>query len=326
MASIFDSLKIKNIELRNRIVLPPLVRFSIVGLDGYVTDELVDWYEDVLRGGVGFVIVEATAVSEDGKLRENQLGIWNDSFISGLKRIADKCHEYNVPVLIQIHHAGFKEGIKDVDKSILDEILEKFKSAFKRAKLAGFDGIEIHGAHTYLISQLNSRLWNTRDDEYGGSFEKRMYFSRRLIEETRELFDDNFILGYRMGGNEPELSDGIEIAKYLESLGIDLIHVSSGGEKVRCMIARMMLTNANVLMFDNPNDHLDLESITSLNKALINFKGPILFGAHDHEFIQTVANRIIEITPKGILDKTMTYDEYLEDERVQARLEELYAE
>mgnify|MGYP000394054289 FL=1 len=113
MASIFDSLKIKNIELRNRIVLPPLVRFSIVGLDGYVTDELVDWYEDVLRWRSSFVIVEATAVSEDGKLRENQLGIWNDSFISGLKRIADKCHEYNVPVLIQIHHAGFKEGIKD---------------------------------------------------------------------------------------------------------------------------------------------------------------------------------------------------------------------
>lgn len=228
MASIFDSLKIKNIELRNRIVLPPLVRFSIVGLDGYVTDELVDWYEDVLRGGVGFVIVEATAVSEDGKLRENQLGIWNDSFISGLKRIADKCHEYNVPVLIQIHHAGFKEGIKDVDKSVLEDILEKFKIAFKRAKLAGFDGIEIHGAHTYLISQLNSRLWNTRDDEYGGSFEGRMYFSKRLIEETRYLFNDDFILGYRMGGNEPELSDGIEIAKYLESLGVDLLHISSG--------------------------------------------------------------------------------------------------
>ncbi|WP_300620899.1 NADH:flavin oxidoreductase [uncultured Fusobacterium sp.] len=228
MASIFDSFKIKNIELRNRIVLPPLVRFSIVGLDGYVTDELVEWYEDVLRGGVGFVIVEATAVSEDGKLRENQLGIWNDSFIPGLKRIADKCHEYNVPVIIQIHHAGFKEDIKNVDKSVLEDILEKFKIAFHRAKLAGFDGIEIHGAHTYLISQLNSRLWNTRNDEYGGSFEGRMYFSKRLIEETRKLFDDNFILGYRMGGNEPELSDGIEIAKYLEGLGVDVIHVSSG--------------------------------------------------------------------------------------------------
>lgn len=228
MASIFDGFKIKNIELRNRIVLPPLVRFSILDVDGYVNDELVAWYEDVLRGGVGMVIVEATAVSEDGKLRENQLGIWDDTFISGLKKIADKCHEYNVPVLIQLHHAGFKEDIKNVDKHILDEILEKFKIAFHRAKLAGFDGIEIHGAHTYLISQLNSRLWNTREDEYGGSFEKRMYFSKRLIEETRELFDDNFILGYRMGGNEPELADGIEIAKYLESLGVDLLHVSSG--------------------------------------------------------------------------------------------------
>lgn len=228
MASIFDKLTIKNIELKNRIVLPPLVRFSIVGLDGYVTDELVSWYEDVLRGGVGLVIVEATAVSEDGKLRENQLGIWNDSFIPGLKKIADKCREYSVPALIQIHHAGFKEGIKDIDKLVLEEILEKFKLAFVRAKKAGFDGIEIHGAHTYLISQLNSRLWNTRTDEYGGPFENRMYFSKRLIEETRELFDDNFILGYRMGGNEPELADGIEIAKYLEKLGIDLLHVSSG--------------------------------------------------------------------------------------------------
>lgn len=228
MASIFDKLTIKNIELKNRIVLPPLVRFSIVGLDGYVTDELVSWYEDVLRGGVGLVIVEATAVSEDGKLRENQLGIWNDSFIPGLKKIADKCREYCVPALIQIHHAGFKEGIKDIDKLVLEEILEKFKLAFVRAKKAGFDGIEIHGAHTYLISQLNSRLWNTRTDEYGGPFENRMYFSKRLIEETRELFDDNFILGYRMGGNEPELADGIEIAKYLEKLGIDLLHVSSG--------------------------------------------------------------------------------------------------
>lgn len=228
MPSIFTKLKIKNIELKNRIVLPPLVRFSLIGTDGYVTDDLIKWYEDVLVGGVGLVIVEATAVAEDGKLRENQLGIWNDTFINGLKKIADKCHEYNVPVLIQIHHAGFKERIRDIDKSILEDILDKFKIAFSRAKKAGFDGIEIHGAHTYLISQLNSRLWNTRTDEYGGSFENRMYFSKRLIEETKELFDDNFILGYRMGGNEPELSDGIEIAKYLEKLGIDLLHVSSG--------------------------------------------------------------------------------------------------
>ena len=103
------------------------------------------------------------------------------------------------------------------------------------------------------------------------------------------------------------------------------VSVLSGGEKVRCMLSKLMLSGANVLLFDNPSDHLDLESITSLNKALIKFKGTILFGAHDHEFIQTVANRIIEITPKGLVDKVTTYDEYLEDETIQARLDEMYS-
>ena len=228
MPKLFDSINIKNIKIKNRIVLPPLVRFSMVGKDGFVTDRVVEWYRDVCVGGTGLVIVEASAVAEDGKLRDNQLGIWDDKFIAGLKRIADICHEYEVPVLIQLHHAGFKDKIKDVPEHILDEILESFKRAFRRAREAGFDGIEIHGAHTYLISQLNSRLWNLRDDKYGGTFEKRMYFSKRLIEETRELFNDDFILGYRMGGNEPEVKDGIEIAKYLEKLGVDILHVSSG--------------------------------------------------------------------------------------------------
>lgn len=101
--------------------------------------------------------------------------------------------------------------------------------------------------------------------------------------------------------------------------------VLSGGEKVRCMLSRMMLSGANVLMLDNPTDHLDLESITSLNKSLERFDGTVLFTTHDHEFIQTVATKIIEITPNGILEKEMEYDDYLNDEKVQARLEELYS-
>jgi ATPase subunit of ABC transporter with duplicated ATPase domains len=100
--------------------------------------------------------------------------------------------------------------------------------------------------------------------------------------------------------------------------------VLSGGEKVRCMLSKMMLSGANVLMLDEPTNHLDLESIESLNNGLIDFKGPILFTSHDHQFVQTVANRIIEITPAGILDKLMTYDEYLTDERVKAQRGELY--
>ena len=100
--------------------------------------------------------------------------------------------------------------------------------------------------------------------------------------------------------------------------------VLSGGEKVRCMLSKMMLSGANVLLLDNPTDHLDLESITSLNKSLERFNGTVLFTTHDHEFIQTIATKIIEITPKGIVEKEMEYDDYLNNETVQARLTEMY--
>lgn len=102
------------------------------------------------------------------------------------------------------------------------------------------------------------------------------------------------------------------------------VTVLSGGEKVRCMLSRMMMSKANVLLFDNPTDHLDLESITSLNKALMKFSGTILFTAHDHEFIQTIANRIIELTPNGVVDKLMEFDEYIESDDVQERLATMY--
>nr|MDH3154726.1 ATP-binding cassette domain-containing protein [Bacillus licheniformis] len=101
--------------------------------------------------------------------------------------------------------------------------------------------------------------------------------------------------------------------------------VLSGGEKVRRMLSKMMLSGANVLMLDEPTNHLDLESITALNNGLISFKGAMLFTSHDHQFVQTIANRIIEITPNGIVDKQMSYDEFLEDKTVQDKLAELYA-
>ena len=101
-------------------------------------------------------------------------------------------------------------------------------------------------------------------------------------------------------------------------------NVLSGGEKVRCMLARMMLSGANVLLLDEPTNHLDLESITSLNNGLINYDGTLLFVSHDHQFIQTIANRIIEITPNGIVDRRMSYDEYLDNAEVKKLLAELY--
>ncbi|WP_299680458.1 ABC-F family ATP-binding cassette domain-containing protein [uncultured Tenacibaculum sp.] len=102
-------------------------------------------------------------------------------------------------------------------------------------------------------------------------------------------------------------------------------NVLSGGEKVRCMLSRMMMTRANILMLDEPTNHLDLESIQSLNNSLINFKGTVLFTTHDHEFAQTVANRIIEITPNGVIDKYATFDDYLDDSKVKELREKMYA-
>ncbi|WP_080845957.1 ABC-F family ATP-binding cassette domain-containing protein [Cytobacillus gottheilii] len=100
--------------------------------------------------------------------------------------------------------------------------------------------------------------------------------------------------------------------------------VLSGGEKVRCMLSKMMLSGSNVLLLDEPTNHLDLESITALNNGLINFKGSMIFASHDHQFIQTIANRIIELTPAGIIDKQMTYDEYLEDHELQKKVAGMY--
>jgi ATPase subunit of ABC transporter with duplicated ATPase domains len=101
-------------------------------------------------------------------------------------------------------------------------------------------------------------------------------------------------------------------------------NVLSGGEKVRCMLSKMMLAKANLLLMDEPTNHLDLESITALNNGMSEFQGTLMFTSHDHELVNTVANRIIEITPNGIIDKMMPYDDYLKDEKIQQAQEELY--
>ena len=102
------------------------------------------------------------------------------------------------------------------------------------------------------------------------------------------------------------------------------VKVLSGGEKMRCMIAKMMLCNANCLILDTPTNHLDLESIQAFNNNLVTYKGNILFASHDHEFIQTTANRIIELGPKGCIDKMMEYDDYISDEKIAALREFIY--
>ncbi len=137
-----------------------------------------------------------------------------------------------------------------------------------------------------------------------------------LVDWLSQFSDDNSEI-YLKGFLGKMLFSGEEVLKKASVL--------SGGEKMRCMIARMMMTNANTLVLDSPTNHLDLESIQAFNNTLKAFKGNILLSSHDHEFIQTVCNRIIELTPNGIIDKIMDYDDYITDERVLAARERLYA-
>ena len=151
-----------------------------------------------------------------------------------------------------------------------------------------------------------------------------------LPNENEEYFDgeDNLIDWLRQYSEE---KDEVYIRGFLGKMlftgeeTFKMSNVLSGGEKVRCMISRMMLKQANLLMLDEPTNHLDLESITAFNNGLKDYKGTVLFTSHDHEFTQTVANRILELTPNGFIDKLMTYDEYIDSEKVKEQQAELYA-
>ena len=137
-----------------------------------------------------------------------------------------------------------------------------------------------------------------------------------LVDWLAQFSDDSSEI-YLKGFLGKMLFSGEEVLKKASVL--------SGGEKMRCMIARMMLRDANTMVLDSPTNHLDLESIQAFNNTLQSFKGNLLLASHDHEFIQTICNRIIELTPNGIIDKMMDYDDYITDERVAALRERLYA-
>lgn len=247
MVNLFSEYEVNGMTIKNRVVMPPMVCFGWAGRDGVVTDAHVSHYEARAKGGVGLIIVEATCVNAGGRLADSQLGLWEDSQIAGMARIAEACHQHGARVLVQIHHAGFKaarnvteDPVSASDYSEKDiraramtmeeikNIQEEFASAAIRAEKAGFDGIELHGAHGYLISQFMSPLVNKREDAYGGSVENRVRFAAEILSMIRERAGRKFIIGYRMGGNEPDLEDGVEIARMLEKSGVHILHVSAG--------------------------------------------------------------------------------------------------
>ncbi|WP_040254043.1 ABC-F family ATP-binding cassette domain-containing protein [Psychroserpens mesophilus] len=150
--------------------------------------------------------------------------------------------------------------------------------------------------------------------------------------DNSEYFDNNLTLvdWLRQWATTEEEREEVYIRGFLGKMifsgeeALKTSNVLSGGEKVRCMLSRMMMVRANVLMLDEPTNHLDLESITAFNNSLKNFKGTVLFTTHDHEFAQTVANRVIELTPNGIIDRYMTFDDYMSDKKIKELRDKMY--
>lgn len=242
MKQLFESFQIRNLTIKNRVCVPPMVCFNWSDENGYVTELNVEHYRAIAKGQPGLIIQEATCITSDGKLHASQLGIWSDAHIDGLRQITAAVHQEGCPILLQIHHAGVVGiakhplcpdsyelkpdvvGKKMTDADIL-EIREAFIQAGRRAYEAGYDGVEIHGCHKYLLCQfLNSQV-NHREDLYGRKPEQLII---EIIEGIRKEVSEDFIIGIRLGAFEPTLEDGLRHAAILEKHGIDFFDISYG--------------------------------------------------------------------------------------------------
>ena len=259
---LYTAIKLRNLELKNRWVMSPMCMYSCE--KGMANDFHFVHYASRSQGGTGLIIVEATGVVPEGRITNKCMGIWNDEQAKALSKIVKFVHENSeTKIGIQLAHAGRKastwngkqisleEGWVTVAPSpipyseneriphdlTVDEIknlVKSFKDAAKRAIDAGFDLIEIHAAHGYLVHQFLSPLSNTRTDEYGGSFENRSRFLLEIVDAVNEILDENHPLFVRISGTEYaengwDLKQSIELSTILKSKNVDLIDVSSGG-------------------------------------------------------------------------------------------------
>lgn len=252
--NLFSPIHIGAMKVKNRFVVPPMGT-NYATSDGFVTQQMIDYYTARAKGGFGLIIVEITAVDPLGKAIPNQIGIWNDAFIPGLKNLADAVHENSAKVIAQLHHAGRQAspdiiGAQPVAPSPIPcpfrrvvpreltlieiyENIEKFGDAAHRAEEAGYDGVEVHGAHGYLIGQFMSAHSNKRTDEFGGDITSRMKFPLEIMKNIRKKTKKDFAVVFRFSGDE-RIQDGVDvhqakiIAKMMEDASVDAFHVSTG--------------------------------------------------------------------------------------------------
>ncbi len=228
---IFEPMKVKNILFQNRVVMASMVPFGMPELEsGVMSDTLLRHYLDRAPNGMGLMITQSLSVTSRLPAAGGT-GIWADEQINHLRTIAGACHERGTSLFAQLAYpsAGYQNGesVNGLTADEIKEITDEFVRAAFRCREAGCDGIELHGAHGFFLNMFASPLANRRTDSYGGDVNGRLRLVREIVEGIRPILDDDFVLSYRMGWNENGETD-IKTARALESLGVELLHVSSG--------------------------------------------------------------------------------------------------
>lgn len=243
--------RIKGMALRNRVVMPPMCQYSVHQKDGAATDWHYVHYVSRAVGGVGLIVVEMTNVEPAGRITDRCLGLWSDEQIQPLRKMVDAVHAHGAKIGIQIAHAGRKaedapepvapsaiaysskyKTPRALSTAEVKDMVVKFGDAARRAVEAGFDTIELHGAHGYLIHQFHSPLTNRREDEYG---QDPALFGCEVIREVKRHMPEDMPLILRLSALEYveggyEINYGVELSRRYVEAGVDALHVSTGGE------------------------------------------------------------------------------------------------
>lgn len=273
MSALFSPFKLRGIEFKNRIAVSPMCMYS--SKDGFANDWHLVHLGSRAVGGAGLVMCEATAVSPEGRITPDDLGIWKDEHVEGLQRITHFVEEQGAVPGIQLAHAGrkashsppwtggevitadkggwqtvapsaipFREGEPEplaLDKKGIAKVLADFKAASQRALKAGFKVVEIHAAHGYLIQEFLSPISNKRSDAYGGSFENRIRLLLEVVESVRTVWPEEYPLFVRISATDWAeggwmVDDSVALAAVLKGTGVDLVDCSSGGNVAKADI------------------------------------------------------------------------------------------
>jgi len=255
MAHLLKPLTAGSLVLANRLVMPPMATGKSEA-DGKVSQELIDYYHEKSSGGyISLIIIEHSFVRQDGKASEGQLSIEDDSVVEGLKSLAKVIQQNGSKAVMQINHAGSgttqeitgafpvgpsaisnprKESMpRELTLEEIDEIIAAYQAAARRTKEAGFDGVEIHSAHGYLLNQFFSPLTNKRKDQYGGDVLNRIRIHLQIIEAVREVVGDDFPVLLRLGASDfkaggTTIEDSVVAAKEFEKAGVNILDISGG--------------------------------------------------------------------------------------------------